>query len=39
MMYFIGVTAFAAGVAFGVAATLIYWPWLEPKVLGDNKHE
>jgi hypothetical protein len=27
MMYFIGVTAFAAGVAFGVAATLIYWPW------------
>jgi hypothetical protein len=31
MMYFIGVTAFAAGIAFGIAATLIYWPWLEPK--------
>jgi hypothetical protein len=31
MMYFIGVTAFAAGIAFGIAATLIYWPWLEPE--------
>jgi hypothetical protein len=30
-MYFIGVTAFAAGVAFGVVATLIYWPWMEPR--------
>ena len=39
MMYFIGVTAFAAGYAFGVVATLIYWPWLEPKVLGDNENE
>jgi hypothetical protein len=24
---------FAAGVAFGVIATLIYWPWFEPKIL------
>jgi hypothetical protein len=31
MMYFIGVTAFAAGIAFGIAATLIYWPWMEHK--------
>ncbi len=31
MIYFIGVTAFAAGVAFGVAATLFYWPWMEHK--------
>jgi hypothetical protein len=30
-MYFIGVTAFGAGIAFGIAATLIYWPWMEPR--------
>jgi hypothetical protein len=31
MIYFITVTAFAAGFALGVVATLIYWPWMEPK--------
>ena len=31
MMYFITVTAFGAGFAFGVVATLIYWPWMEPR--------
>jgi hypothetical protein len=27
MIYFITVTAFAAGISSGIAATLIYWPW------------
>jgi hypothetical protein len=31
MIYFITVTAFAAGIALGIAATLIYWPWMEHK--------
>ncbi|WP_277602927.1 hypothetical protein [Paragemmobacter kunshanensis] len=28
---------FAAGVAFGVIATLIYWPWVEPRILPDSE--
>jgi phage shock protein PspC (stress-responsive transcriptional regulator) len=31
MIYFIIVAAFSAGFGFGIAATLIYWPWMEPK--------
>jgi len=31
MIYFITVTALAAGIALGIAATLFYWPWMEPR--------
>lgn len=28
--------AFLFGLAIGVIATLIYWPWVEPHILGDK---